>query len=224
MNLETMRLLVAKGLSAEDILEIAETMASAPEKRSSGAERQARYRARKAQANDACDVTSDVTRDGDSDATEVTEPSLSLLPNENNSNPSTHTHPDRDTPPAREDGEPAEPATGKAPKGKPVVPDWIPAKPWNGYLEMRRRIGKPPTDRAIELMIGKLERWRAEGHDPGAILDDATERNWTGLYPPKEPRNGTYRAQDLPSGNGRGSDRRTAFDRAIDEGFARLGG
>jgi 5-methylcytosine-specific restriction endonuclease McrA len=47
MNLETMRLLVAKGLTAEDILEVAETMAAAPKSRSAAAERQARYRQRR---------------------------------------------------------------------------------------------------------------------------------------------------------------------------------
>lgn len=42
MNLETLRILVAKGLSSDDILEVAESM----KVRSSNAERQARYRER----------------------------------------------------------------------------------------------------------------------------------------------------------------------------------
>lgn len=46
MNLETMRLLVAKGMSAEDILEIAETL-DAPKERSAAADRAKRYRQRR---------------------------------------------------------------------------------------------------------------------------------------------------------------------------------
>lgn len=71
MNTETLRLLVAKGLSAEDILEIAETL-DQPKPRSAAAQRQARYRARKKgnenNAEEAESVTRDVTRDGNSDA------------------------------------------------------------------------------------------------------------------------------------------------------------
>ncbi|WP_159108091.1 helix-turn-helix domain-containing protein [Novosphingobium sp. MBES04] len=75
----------------------------------------------------------------------------------------------------------------------PAIPDWMPMEAWDGYVAMRDRIRKPMTDRAKELMIAKLDRWRADGHDPGAILDDATEHSWTGLYPPKEDRNAANR-------------------------------
>ena len=78
----------------------------------------------------------------------------------------------------------------RARKAKPAIPDWIPAEAWDGFLEMRKRMGKPPTDRAIDLMIGKLERWRAQGHDPGEILNTSTECNWTGLFEPKDRKNG----------------------------------
>lgn len=56
-NAASLRLMAEKGLSASDIAEIAE---AAEGSRSSGAERQARYRARKKTR----DVTSDVTRNG----------------------------------------------------------------------------------------------------------------------------------------------------------------
>lgn len=71
-------------------------------------------------------------------------------------------------------------------KDWPAIPDWMPAEPWNGFIEMRRRNGNMPTDRAVGLMIGKLERWRAQGHDPGVILDNSTVSNWRGLFEPKD--------------------------------------
>lgn len=111
----------------------------------------------------------------------------------------------------------AEP-TGKP--EKPVIPDWMPMEAWNGYVAMRNRIRKPLTDRAVELMVGKLERWRADGHDPGAILDDATEHSWTGLYPPKEDRNAA-RQQNPDAWRGtaghRQPDTRDGFTRALDK-------
>lgn len=86
-------------------------------------------------------------------------------------------------------GAPAKPSRKAEPKAKPVIPDWMPADAWNGYLEMRKGNGKAPTDYAVKLMIKKLERWRADGHAPAAILDKSTMNNWTDVYEPKEDRN-----------------------------------
>ncbi|MFT4056740.1 MAG: helix-turn-helix domain-containing protein [Novosphingobium sp.] len=104
-------------------------------------------------------------------------------PSMNHQEPSLDaSHPENAAPADKPDGK-------KAAKAKPTIPDWMPMEAWNGYVAMRNRIRKPLTDRAVKLMVEKLERWRADGHDPGAILDDATEHSWTGLYPPKEDRN-----------------------------------
>lgn len=73
----------------------------------------------------------------------------------------------------------------------PELPDWLPAEAWNGWLDVRRRKGAWPTAHAVDLTIGKLERWRASGHDPGAILDESTMQNWTGIFEPKDRRNGS---------------------------------
>ncbi|MBU3992575.1 MAG: hypothetical protein KKA12_08545 [Alphaproteobacteria bacterium] len=64
---------------------------------------------------------------------------------------------------------------------------------------MRKDKGKPPSDRAIELLIGKLEKLRASGHDPGNVLDQSTLQNWTDLYPVKEPDNGNQRHRNQRS-------------------------
>lgn len=173
MNVETMRLLIAKGLSAADLLEIAETM-DAPKVRSAGAERQARYRARKAE----CIVTGDVTGDGNCD---VTEP-LSLSPNEINSNPHTHTPEEK-------------PRTRKVDF---VLPGHIPADEWNGYVEMRRRIGKPMTDYAKQLAVKELDKLAADGWPPGLVLNQSTMNSYQGLFAPKDQgkRNGKPPAND----------------------------
>jgi hypothetical protein len=77
-------------------------------------------------------------------------------------------------------------------KGWPVIPDWIPTEPWNGFVQMRDRKRAAPTPRAVTLLIAKLERLRASGHDPGDILDTSTEHSWTGLFEPKAPPHGQH--------------------------------
>lgn len=73
----------------------------------------------------------------------------------------------------------------------PALPDWMPVGPWDAYLKMRRLKGAWPTAEAVVLMIDKLAHWRAQGHDPGVILNNSTLNNWTGLFEPKAPKNET---------------------------------
>lgn len=91
-------------------------------------------------------------------------------------------------------------------KGWPVIPEWMPAEPWNGFITMRDRKRASPTPRAITLLIAKLDRLRANGHDPGEILDTSTERSWTGLFEPKDEHHGHSRnVSILPTANSRGT-------------------
>jgi len=92
---------------------------------------------------------------------------------------------------------PADPKPARSPKPKPALPDWLPAEPWAGFVDHRRRLRKPLTDRAVVLILGKLDRWRAAGHDPGALLDECVERGWVSPVDPAD----RYGAP----GNGRGN-------------------
>ncbi len=66
------------------------------------------------------------------------------------------------------------------------VPSWIPSDAWLGFKEVRKRKKAPDTDRALKLIIGKLDKFRAEGQDVAAILDQSVERGWTGVFPLKQ--------------------------------------
>ncbi len=81
-----------------------------------------------------------------------------------------------------------EPAAPRAKKSEPVhqLPDWINPESWDGFVEMRRKIKKPLTDRAMTLAIGKLEELRRQGQDPNKVLDQSTLHNWQGLFAVKE--------------------------------------
>lgn len=66
-----------------------------------------------------------------------------------------------------------------------ALPDWIPKAAWDGFVEMRKKVRKPMTHRAMELMLLKLQKFRDDGHDVGAILENSTASSWTDLYEPK---------------------------------------
>jgi len=66
-----------------------------------------------------------------------------------------------------------------------VLPDWVPVDAWAGFVAMRKK--KPMTDRARDLIVAKLSRFRDQGHDIGAILDKSTVSGWTDVFEPKEP-------------------------------------
>ena len=68
-----------------------------------------------------------------------------------------------------------------------VLPEWIPAEPWNAWIEARTKARHPPTVYAKRLAVLKLENLRDQGHEPAQVLMNAAFNNWTGLWPPKEP-------------------------------------
>ena len=228
MNVDTMRLLVEKGLSAADILQIAETM-DAPKGRSAAAERQARYRAREKAKGEAEGVTGDVTRDGNSD---VTKDPLSLPPNEKISNPPTHT-PVNNTP---------------ARKGPIFVcPEAVDPAVWADFLRARKTKGCTNSATAYAKVLRDISAVSlATGEPPGRVVEEAAARGWASIYDwtngQGKPRNGTanrqhsasYPARDKRDGfakaldaiiDGGGTDGPTGYaDRSADDGFTGDGG
>lgn len=73
------------------------------------------------------------------------------------------------------------------------IPEWIPAEEWAGFIAMRTKIKKVPTDRAIELLIMKLEKLRDDGEDVGQVLDQSTMGNYQGLFPVRQDKRAASR-------------------------------
>lgn len=109
MSIAALRKMEALGLSLADAIEVLEAIETAPP-RSSGAERQARYRARKAGVTS--DVTGDVTSDGHCDVT---------------------VQPEIGTPFSQEIIPPSPPKGGSSPAGGP-----LPEKPKRGRVAKPR--------------------------------------------------------------------------------------
>lgn len=211
MNLspEQMEFLANKGLSTSDIISFARIEAA----RSSGAKRQARYRARQKAAAEESDVTRDIT-DGD-----VPPPSLS--PNEYISNP--HTHPPETQTPAR-----------ARPDDFPC-PDWADAEVWRDLKRNRKTKKLTNTPTAHKRFIAAVEGMADDDWPPGKLIEEIVAKGWGGPHDPRGDRKQqndrpAYQKPDNRDGVAKALDRRLGLDqpagpnRRSDFGEAQTGG
>ena len=63
-----------------------------------------------------------------------------------------------------------------------VYPDWLPDVLWTDYLEHRKKLRKPMTERAKELAINKLRELKELGNDPQEVLQQSIVNGWQGLF------------------------------------------
>lgn len=78
-----------------------------------------------------------------------------------------------------------------------VLPDWIPLETWNAFLEMRKRIKKPATEFAKKLIVGKLEKFKAQGQDVVSILEKSITSGWQDVFELKENKTFAQQAADI---------------------------
>lgn len=67
------------------------------------------------------------------------------------------------------------------------------------FIEMRKKIKKPLTDKALELIIGKVNNLSSDTETQIAIIDQSVEHCWQSVYPLKDDI--TVKSQDKPSDN-----------------------
>lgn len=75
---------------------------------------------------------------------------------------------------------------GKPPNPQPALPAWLPADVWATWKRHRKAIRKPMTTDAEALSIRELDKLRADGYAPQAVIENAILKGWQGLYPPKD--------------------------------------
>lgn len=78
-----------------------------------------------------------------------------------------------------------------------AVPDWVPAVSWKAFVQHRKDIRKPLTANAAELAIAELEKLKAQGHEPAAVINQSIVSRWAGLFPLK----GASHVQSTGTGN-----------------------
>lgn len=67
-----------------------------------------------------------------------------------------------------------------------ALPGYIDREAWEGFEEMRNKIKKPLTKRAIVLILKELQKIKDAGHCPNASLDQSTIHDWADVYVKKE--------------------------------------
>lgn len=65
------------------------------------------------------------------------------------------------------------------------LPDWLDNSLWNDFLSMRKIIKKPMSERAVILMVKKLEQFKQKGLDYEQALEQSILNNWSDVYEPK---------------------------------------
>ncbi len=69
-----------------------------------------------------------------------------------------------------------------------ALPDFVNKQNWEDFRKMRNKIGKPMTDRAVQLIWKQLEKLQSDGYDPNACLDQSIRNCWQDVYPLKDYR------------------------------------
>jgi len=88
------------------------------------------------------------------------------------------------------------------------IPEWISKETWDAFVEMRKVIKKPMTDRAMTLMVGKLEKLKYLGQNVTEVLNQSILNNWSDVY--------EVRGKDGNTGRYNQKDTRSFRDREID--------
>lgn len=67
-----------------------------------------------------------------------------------------------------------------------LLPDFIKPETWADFEDMRKKIKKPMTDKARELVIARILKLVAKGHKAEDLLLESIERSWQTVYEPKD--------------------------------------
>jgi hypothetical protein len=65
------------------------------------------------------------------------------------------------------------------------IPDWLDVNDWKDFIAMRKKIGKPMTDRAMKIIISKLEKMKDKGISTSVALQNSIVSGWQDVYEPK---------------------------------------
>ena len=69
---------------------------------------------------------------------------------------------------------------------KVQAPDWLDLILFNDFLEHRKKLRKPMTERAKEIFVRKVDNLRSKGFDPTELIETAIERGWQTVFEPKD--------------------------------------
>jgi len=69
---------------------------------------------------------------------------------------------------------------------KAQAPDWLDANLWDDFLEHRKKLRKPMTEKAKEIFFLKLTKLKDKGFSPIELIETAIERGWQTVFEPQK--------------------------------------
>ena len=67
-----------------------------------------------------------------------------------------------------------------------LLPTWVDSEAWEEFVDMRKRLKKPLTERAMIRAIVRLTALKEAGHCPNASLLQSADHYWQDLYEPRQ--------------------------------------
>lgn len=65
------------------------------------------------------------------------------------------------------------------------LPDWLDPEDWQSWVADRKARKKPITEEGAKRQLEQLSGYRAEGHEPGAVIANSIAGGYQGLFPPR---------------------------------------
>lgn len=72
-----------------------------------------------------------------------------------------------------------------------ALPDWVSPEVWSQFEDHRRKLRKPMTDRARQLVILELEKLGRGGNNPQTVLEQSIRKGWQDVFPLPEGASGS---------------------------------
>jgi len=76
-------------------------------------------------------------------------------------------------------------------------PSWLSVDVWESFVDMRKSIKKPMTDRAIKMIWKKLEKFGIDLHEK--ILERSIVNNWQDVFPLQKNKSKSWDDKPAPS-------------------------
>ena len=75
-------------------------------------------------------------------------------------------------------------------------------KAWKDFKEMRRKVKKPMTNRAEEMLLNNLNKLSTNEKEQADILNQSIFHCWQGVFPLKEEKKKAMTEEDILKGIG----------------------
>ncbi len=62
------------------------------------------------------------------------------------------------------------------------APEGVLKETWDGYIEVRKKLKAANTDYAISLVISELQKLKAQGFDPQAVVEQSIRKSWKDVF------------------------------------------